>query len=200
MAAPSKPIIPPSQHDRQPSAHRVGVSIPPGYAETLRAFTVALNEPRHKLGRRSRTVKEVTFDQRDNWSSFSLACAVLTTLLKLSEPKAITLLRHARRTFHKRPVGRPTGPSLPEVPSLILAAARDCASISKPEILRIVGRETTEANIRWLQRRLKQGRQSARDLQWSEFLKAVQSLPRKQRFEYLTDAMRVLCAPDQPDR
>ncbi len=192
MAAPSKPIIPPSQRDRQPSAHRLGVPIPPGYAETLRAFTVTLNEFRPKKGRRSRAAQEVLFDQNDRWSSFSLACAVLTTLMKLSEPKAIRLLRHARRTFHKRSVGRPKGPSLPEFPSLLMAAARDCAGMSKPEILRIVGREATEANMTWLQRRLKQGRKAARDLPWSEFFKDVQSLPRKQRLEYLTSAIRLL--------
>jgi hypothetical protein len=200
MAAPSKPIIPSPQSDRQPNAHRFRVSIPPGYAETLRAFTVALNEFRHKKGSRPRAVKQVAFDQSDGWSSFSLACAVLTSLLKLSEPTAIRLLRHARRTFHKRAVGRPKGPSLPEFPSLFMAAARDCAGMSKREILRTVGRQARESDIRWLQRRLKQGRRLARDLPWSEFFKDVRSLPRKQRLQYLTSAIRLYEETDQPDR
>jgi len=190
MAAPSKPIIPPPQRDRQPTAHRVSVSIPPGYAETLRAFTVALNEFRPKKGRRSRAAQEVVFDQGDSWSSFSLACAVLTTLMKLSEPTAIRLLRHARRTFHKQPMGQPKGPRLPLFPSLLMAEARYRAGMSKPQILRILGREVTEANVRWLQRRLKLGRKSARDAPWSVFFEAVQALPRKQYLEYLTAAIR----------
>jgi hypothetical protein len=190
MAAPSKPIIPPSESNRQSNARPFRVSIPPNYAETLRAFTIALNEFRPKKGRRSRAAQVVAFDQNDSWSSFSLACALLTILMKLSEPTAIRLLRHARRTFHKRPVGQPKGRRLPLFPSLLMAEARYRAGMSKPQILRILGREVTEANIRWLQRRLEQGRKSARDVQWSVFFEAVQALPRKQYLEYLTNAIR----------
>jgi hypothetical protein len=80
-----------------------------------------------------------------------------------------------------------------------MAEAR-AAGMSKPQILRIVDREPTEADIRWLQRRLKQGRESARDAPWSVFFEAVRALPQKKRSEYLTAAIRRHRETDQPVR
>lgn len=173
---------------KQHNPFAIGAS--PGLVKALSAFEKALRRFNQKKGTgTTRPTRPAYFDPADLGSSFLFAIAVLTTLLRISEASALSLLRSARRTFQGRALGRPKGRTTSEFQSLFIMVARECG-LSRPQILTILDREDTAANIRWLERRIGVGRRLAQDHMGIDILEKIRSLPATDRSIYLIDVLR----------